>query len=233
TTGRSVPNEAGPRTVKEVGTETLVGELLRGLKHYFDVARSPKQPPPEPQRPWLRRWRLPRRWAIAAAALLLLGIIIHVATDIAGRGVPKDDAQAVAWARKAADQGHAKAQNNLGIMYLYGHWNSIVVPVDYAQAIAWFRKAADQGHADAQNNLGVMLVKGRGVPKDDDQARAWFRKAADQGNSFGQFCFGVTYENGIGVPKDNAQAVAWYRKAAAQQQPQAINALRRLAPPPF
>ena len=31
-----------------------------------------------------------------------------------GRGVPQDYAQAIAWYRKAADQGNADAQNNLG-----------------------------------------------------------------------------------------------------------------------
>lgn len=33
-----------------------------------------------------------------------------------GQGVPQDDAQALAWYRKAAEQGHAKAQYNLGVM---------------------------------------------------------------------------------------------------------------------
>ena len=32
-----------------------------------------------------------------------------------GRGVPQDDAEAVTWYRKAAEQGHADAQNNLGL----------------------------------------------------------------------------------------------------------------------
>jgi hypothetical protein len=37
-----------------------------------------------------------------------------------GRGIAKDDTQAVYWFRKAAEQGHAKAQYNLGLMYDYG-----------------------------------------------------------------------------------------------------------------
>ena len=37
-----------------------------------------------------------------------------------GRGVPQDDTEAVKWYRKAAEQGHAEAQNNLGVMYLNG-----------------------------------------------------------------------------------------------------------------
>ncbi len=34
-----------------------------------------------------------------------------------GEGVAKDDKQAVYWYRKAADQGYASAQYNLGLMY--------------------------------------------------------------------------------------------------------------------
>ena len=51
-----------------------------------------------------------------------------------------------------ADQGHAPAQFNLGVMYASGQG----VPQDYAAAINWYRKAADQGHAKAQSNLGIM-----------------------------------------------------------------------------
>ncbi|MEY3876557.1 MAG: hypothetical protein RLZZ191_240, partial [Pseudomonadota bacterium] len=37
-----------------------------------------------------------------------------------GDGVPENDAKAVEWYTKAADQGHAEAQNNLGGMYSDG-----------------------------------------------------------------------------------------------------------------
>ena len=37
-----------------------------------------------------------------------------------GQGVAQDYAQAVAWYRKAADQGNADAQLNLGVMYANG-----------------------------------------------------------------------------------------------------------------
>ena len=45
-----------------------------------------------------------------------------------------------------ADQGHAAAQFNLGIMYDNGEG----VPENDAEAVKWYRKAADQGHSDAQ-----------------------------------------------------------------------------------
>ena len=64
--------------------------------------------------------------------------------------------------RKAADQGHADAQHNLGFIYYNGQGS---MPQDYAAAISWYRKAANQGDASAQNNLGVLYANGRGVPQ--------------------------------------------------------------------
>ncbi|TGV64147.1 sel1 repeat family protein, partial [Mesorhizobium sp. M00.F.Ca.ET.149.01.1.1] len=66
-----------------------------------------------------------------------------------GLGVPLDYAEAVAWLRKSADQGYAKAENSLGVAYLDGHG----VKQDTAQALILIRKAADQGDPTAKANL--------------------------------------------------------------------------------
>src|SRR5208283_2618949 len=91
-----------------------------------------------------------------------------------GRGVPKDYDEAVKWYRKAADQGNADAQNNLGIIYQ----NGFGVAKDYEEAVKWYRKSADQGHAVAQANLGWMCENGYGIPKDYEEAVKWYRKSA-------------------------------------------------------
>ena len=83
----------------------------------------------------------------------------------------------VAAYRKAAEQGDAKAQYNLGVCYANGDG----VQKDLTQAVFWYRKAAEQGHAEAQYNLGVCYYNGDGVQKDLAQAVFWLRKAADQG----------------------------------------------------
>ena len=77
---------------------------------------------------------------------------------------------------KAADQGDASAQYNLGVMYGKGQG----VPRDYEAAVRWYRRAAEQGHAGGQNNLGVMYDKGRGVPRNYIEAYMWFSLAAAQ-----------------------------------------------------
>ena len=77
-----------------------------------------------------------------------------------GRGVPRDDAEAARWYRRAAEQKHADAQFKLARMYATGRG----VPRDDAEAARWYRRAAEQKHADAQNNLGIMYANGRGGP---------------------------------------------------------------------
>jgi TPR repeat protein len=62
----------------------------------------------------------------------------------------------VKWYRKAAEQGDAFAQNNLGYMYQYGYG----VTKDYAEAVKWYRKAAEQGDADAKANLEELRKQG-------------------------------------------------------------------------
>jgi TPR repeat protein len=69
-----------------------------------------------------------------------------------GRGVPKDDVQAVSWYRKAAEAGAARGMFNLGVMYADGRG----VPKDDAQAVSWYRKAAETGHAGGMTNLGIQ-----------------------------------------------------------------------------
>jgi TPR repeat protein len=129
-----------------------------------------------------------------------------------GQGVQQDFKQAVAWYRKAAEQGLADAQYNLGNMYHNGQG----VQQDIKQAAAWYRKAAEQGIATAQYNLGITYREGKGVQQDFKQAAAWYRKAAEQGLAEAQHSLGIMYKRGEGVQQDSKQAAAWYRKAAEQ-----------------
>ena len=60
-----------------------------------------------------------------------------------GRGVAKDDAEAVRLYRLAAAQGHAGAQFNMGVMFANGRG----VAKDDAEAVRLYLLAAAQGHA--------------------------------------------------------------------------------------
>jgi hypothetical protein len=94
-----------------------------------------------------------------------------------GRGVKRNEADALKWLRKAADQGHVDAQGALGWKYMTG----IGVSRDDSVAFQWLRRAAERGNTSAQNNLGVLYAQGRGVTADLVEAERWFRSAAEKG----------------------------------------------------
>jgi len=62
-----------------------------------------------------------------------------------GKGLPQDNAQAMAWYQKAAEQGLPQAQINLGIMYEEGQG----VAPDYVRAYFWYTLADVQGDGQA------------------------------------------------------------------------------------
>ena len=64
--------------------------------------------------------------------------------------------------RQVAEQGDARAQLKLGVMYM----NGLGVAKDERQAVEWYRKAAQQGDVEAQQLLGLMYLAGRGVIRD-------------------------------------------------------------------
>ena len=134
-----------------------------------------------------------------------------------GRGVVRDEVEAVKWFRKAADQNHARAQVALGGCYSKGEG----VVKDELEAVLWWCKAADQNHAQAQFNLGVCYQEGQGVVMDEVEAVEWYRKAAMQDFVSAQFNLGNCYYFGQGVAEDKAEAVKWFRKPAEQNATQA------------
>ena len=66
-----------------------------------------------------------------------------------GIGVEEDEHEAVMWTRKAAEQGQASAQFNLGWSYMTGTG----VAQDENQGLRWFRRAASQGLPEAISAL--------------------------------------------------------------------------------
>ena len=63
----------------------------------------------------------------------------------------KDYLKAFEWFKKAAEQGLARAQANLGNFYKNGQ----SFEQDYQKAVEWYTKAAEQGNANAQGILGA------------------------------------------------------------------------------
>lgn len=139
-------------------------------------------------------WRSWKIWGAPAAAALALCIInagyyfnagIHFVMPIgAALGFPyaqmrvgefyqydqeANYEEAMKWYRKAADQGNAEAQYQLGEIYDQG----MAGKKDYQEAFKWFRLAAEQGEPDAQLNLGDLYESGQGVKQDYAEAYFW------------------------------------------------------------
>lgn len=72
-----------------------------------------------------------------------------------GKGVPKNEIEAINWYRKAAEQGHAGGQFGLGSGFYLGRG----VPEDYVQAYMWLALAKAQRHEKAAKGLDVVKAK--------------------------------------------------------------------------
>ena len=72
---------------------------------------------------------------------------------------------------KAAEQGNAEAQCQLGLLYAQG----LGVTQDFEQAAEWYQRAAAKMHPKAQFNLAFLCAHGEGVEQDYIQAYMWYR----------------------------------------------------------
>lgn len=129
-------------------------------------------------------------------------------------GLPTNAVVAAMWYRKAAEQGHVKAQTSLASMYFYGEG----LAEDRVEGLKWYRKAAEQGDALASSSLGRIYSLGEiynlGLPKDYlAEAVKWYRKAIEQGDMLAQYSLTHLYFYQVGVPKDT-EAVNWIRGLA-------------------
>jgi uncharacterized protein len=134
-------------------------------------------------------------------------------TDAAYNAYQNDDAAtALRLSQPLAEQGNARAQTLVGLIYYLGRG----VPRDESEARKWFGRAADQGDADAPFHLGGMYFEGRGVAQDFLEAAKWYHLAADRNNPRAEYNLGILYFNGKGVPQNNVMAYMWFNLAAAR-----------------
>jgi TPR repeat protein len=126
--------------------------------------------------------------------------------------------------RKAAKNGDAEAQCELGFLYCCGG----DIPKDYQEAIKWYVRAAKQNSARAQNGLGDMFIGGLGLPQSCEDAVKWWRKAAEQGYAAAQVNLSNACFSGDGVDQDPKAALKWLRKAAGQGHQPALRKLGEL-----
>ncbi len=126
-----------------------------------------------------------------------------------GRGVGKNEAEAVKLYIQAADHGHAKAQYRAARAYEKG----MSVSADAKKAFSFYRSSAEQGNAKAQYQLAKCYKKGIGTKKDVDKAFNYYKQSAEQDYAKAQLALGKCYMEGHGVKKDIPIAKKWLHKA--------------------
>ena len=107
--------------------------------------------------------------------MLLKSASLSEAVPERGEGVPQDDAEAVNWHLKAAEQGHALAQFYLGVSYERGEG----VLQDTVQAHMWFNLAASRATIQQLHALAVTArdtVVARMTPVDLSEAQRLARE---------------------------------------------------------
>jgi hypothetical protein len=126
-----------------------------------------------------------------------------------GKGVAKDDAAAMMWAHKAADQGNADALDFVGFAYLRGS----VVQRQTEVAFGYFKAAAEKS-AQAAFNLGQCYYGAQGTAQDCAKALEWWEKAAAKGHGRAAATAAMAYLSGEGVPRDPAKGRRLAERAA-------------------
>lgn len=116
-----------------------------------------------------------------------------------------------------AEKGDARAQGELGALYLSGRGTS----KDAKEGLRWTKEAATKGVASAQYNLGVMYLDGQVAPQNFPEAMKWLLAAAGQGVPAAQAGVAAMFYEGHGVPQSYEEAAKWMQLAAAQGDPEA------------
>lgn len=100
-------------------------------------------------------------------------------------------AEAFMYFLPAAEQGHAEAQFQLGVMYRWGNGvcpNPMESKKWYRKAFEAYCRAAEQGNADAQYWLGEMYRDGEVVFPNKSEAVEMVSQSRRTGTRFGTVC---------------------------------------------
>lgn len=140
-----------------------------------------------------------------------------IAYQSCSSGVEQDHQKSFQWLMRAAEQGHAQAQCEIGVNYSLG----LGVKQDLNQALIWYRKAADQEYGNGFRLLALAYEMGEGVEKNTQTAEELYRRAfplieklADTGDVVAERNLGWMYLFGSGVDLDKPKARALFKKAA-------------------
>lgn len=131
--------------------------------------------------------------------------------SLKNKSLPEMMTAAFSWYKKAADQGDADAQYELGQLYANNDFDQY----DLEKSIIWYKKAIDNGNISAAVSLAECYRYGIGIEKNPAKAFELYKKILEEGSYPNvQYEIALMYEEGVGVKQDTLQALAWYLVAA-------------------
>ncbi|MCB1090220.1 MAG: SEL1-like repeat protein [Verrucomicrobiae bacterium] len=140
-----------------------------------------------------------------------------------GKGVAKDDAEAMKWAHQDADQGDFDAMDFVGFAYLRGS----VVQRNPGIAFGYFRAAAEHS-AQAAFNLGQCYYGAQGTEQDVPKALHWWTLAAERGHGRAAATAAMAYLSGEGIESDPVEGRRLAERSAALENPSGLVVLGEL-----
>jgi TPR repeat protein len=134
-----------------------------------------------------------------------------------GKGVAKDEAEAMQWAHRAADKGDAEAMDFVGHAYLRG----AVVKRSPEIAFGYFKAAAEKS-SQAAFNLGECYFGAQGTEQDIQKALDWWKKAAAKGHGRAASTAAMALLSGEGAAPDAVEARRLAERAAELNDPSGL-----------
>jgi uncharacterized protein len=134
-----------------------------------------------------------------------------------GKGVAKDDAEAMKWAHRAADAGNTDAMDFVGFAYLRG----AVVKRNPVVAFGYFKAAAEKSAAAAFNR-GQCYYGAQGTEQDCAKALDWWKSAAERGHGRAASTAAMAYLSGEGIERDVVRARRFAEHAAELNDPSGL-----------
>lgn len=160
-----------------------------------------------------------------------------------GRGVPKDELEAIRLYRRVVDSPMSRdpegqdlqeqariylraAYYAQGMMHLKDQPN---IPADYDQAAEWFAKGIGLQDSEAAFQLGILFAKGHLGPANEELAIKWVTQAHEWGSKRACLWLYALYldrdcqavESGAANQQDRDQVLYWVKQAADKEWAQA------------
>lgn len=141
-----------------------------------------------------------------------------------GAGVPKNPAEAIRWAQRAADTGLPFGLHVLALDYFYGTG----VAASHSRYLDLLRKAADAGSILAASEFAQAHFVGEITPKNFAVAKPYAKIGAEGGDAKSKMLYGtLLFDRSLSNP-DPVAAAKWVRAAAGDGFPFAQQAARAL-----